>query len=286
MNFKTFYKIYYRHRVQKASSFLKMYLFLVIPIRYLMNCFYFEKNINLDEFSKKNEHLFIKDLSYLFEFFNSDKGQKFYNQYPQPIKIDKNKKIQAHNYAKYYEKYLSKFKNKKNAILELGSFYGNASAAFYFYFRNSKIYGGDINPDMFKYNSKRINSFFINSGSEESIKKNDILKNNNFDIIVEDASHMLKDQIISLFLLFPKINSGGIVFIEELDFPEKKLDMRINQKGPDLKEILIKIQNNDDFDSIYIDDYHKKYFLENYQSIEIFNGNFNQIAIIKKKIAI
>ena len=283
MNFKTFYKIYYRHRIQKASFLLIIYLFIVIPIRYLMNYFYFEKKINLDEFSKKNEYLFKKDLSYLFEFFNSDKGQEFYDQYTQPIKINKNKKIKAHNYSQYYEKYLDNYKNKKNIILELGSFYGNASAAFYFYFKDSKIYGGDINPDMFKYNSKRISSFFVNSGSEDSIKKNEILKNNNFDIIVEDASHMLKDQIISLFLLFPKMNSGGIIFIEELDFPQKKADMRINQQGPDLKDILNKIKNNDDFNSIYIEDYYKEYFIKNYESIEIFKGNFNEIAIIKKR---
>ena len=211
MNFNTFYKLYYKHRIKKASLFLKIYLFLVIPIRYLINFFYFEKKINLDEFEKKNYYLYGKNLSFLFEFFNSDKGQQFYDQYPQPIKIDKKKKIKAHNYAKYYEKFLEPFKNKKNTILELGSFYGNASAAFYFYFKNSKIFGADLNPDMFRYNSNRVESFFVNSGSEDSIKSNKFLMNNVFDIIVEDASHMLKDQIISLFLLFPKINSGGII---------------------------------------------------------------------------
>ena len=283
MNFNTFYKLYYKHRIKKASLFLKIYLFLVIPIRYLINFFYFEKKINLDEFEKKNYYLYEKNLSFLFEFFNSDKGQQFYDQYPQPIKIDKKKKIKAHNYAKYYEKFLEPFKNKKNTILELGSFYGNASAAFYFYFKNSKIFGADLNPDMFRYNSNRVESFFVNSGSEDSIKSNKFLMNNVFDIIVEDASHMLKDQIISLFLLFPKINSGGIIFIEELDFPETKADMRINQEGPDLKSILIGIQNNEKFNSSYIDEYHKKYFLEHYSNIEIFKGNFNEIAVITKK---
>ena len=283
MNFNTFYKIYYRHRIHKASLLLKLYLYLIIPIKYLLNYFYFEKKINLDQFANINKNLYDSSLGFLFEFFNSDKGKEFYDQYQQPLKINRSIKIKAHNYAPYYEKYLDTFKYKKNVILELGSFYGNASAAFYFYFKDSKIFGGDINPDMFRYKSKRVNSFYINTSSEDSIKKNDILKNNNFDIVVEDASHMLKDQIISLFLLFPKIKQGGIIFIEELDFPQKKLDMRINQQGPDLKDILIKILNNEEFNSIYIDEYHKKYFLETYESIEIFNGNFNQIAIIKKK---
>ena len=59
--------------------------------------------------------------------------------------------------------------------------------------------------------------------------------------------------------------------------------MRINQTKPDLKQILQNILKNTDFNSIYINDDEKKYFLENFSSIEIKKGNFNEIAIIKKK---
>ena len=59
--------------------------------------------------------------------------------------------------------------------------------------------------------------------------------------------------------------------------------MRVDQTKPDLKQILQNILKNSDFNSIYIDDDEKKYFLENLSSIEIKKGNFNEIAIIKKK---
>ena len=94
---------------------------------------------------------------------------------------------------------------------------------------------------------------------------------------------MLKDQIISLFMLFPLVNSGGYFIVEELDFPETREDMRINQSKPDLKKILQNTLKNLDFNSIYIKDDEKKYFLENYSSIEIKKGNLNEIAVIKKK---
>ena len=97
---------------------------------------------------------------------------------------------------------------------------------------------------------------------------------------------MLKDQILSLFMLFPLLNSGGLFIVEELDFPEPRDDMKINQTKPDLKQILKNILNNLDFNSIYISDEEKKYFLENFLSIEIKKGNFNEIAIIKKRWAI
>lgn len=282
MNLKTFYKIYYRHRILKASVFLKIYLFFSIIIKYFLNLFFFPKKTNLDNLYFKKKFLTDKNLNFLFEYFNSDKGEKYYDQYKQPYQQTK-EIITAHGYAKYYEKYFSDIKNKKLNIIEIGSFYGHASAALFFYFKNAFICSADINPDMYIYTSKRIKNFFLNSSSENSIKKNLIDKDITFDIIIEDASHMLKDQIISLFMLFKILNPGGYFIVEEIDFPEKRDDMRINQDLPDLKTILTKINLNQDFKSRYISEDEKKYFLSNFEKITFYNGNFNEFVIIKKK---
>ena len=282
MNLRTFYRLFYKHRIAKASFFLKLYIFIVVPLKYFINIFYFEKKVNLDLYKNNFSDLFKKDLNTLFEHFNSDKGEYFINQYLQPAKKNK-EKIDAHGYAKIYETIFANFKEKKINILELGSFYGNAAAALFFYFDKASIFGADINPDMFKYKSNRITNFYIDSSSRNSLEDDMLSKKTNFDIIIEDASHMLKDQIISLFMLFPLVNSGGYFIVEELDFPETREDMRFNQTKPDLKQILQNILKNTDFKSIYINDDEKKYFLENYSSIEIKKGNFNEIAIIKKK---
>ena len=42
---------------------------------------------------------------------------------------------------------------------------------------------------------------------------------------------MLKDQIISLFILFKNLKSGGLLIVEEIDFPEKKEDKLTNNKN-------------------------------------------------------
>ena len=282
MNLKTFYKIYYQHRFLKASFFIKIYLCLTLFIKYLINYFYLPKKKNLDKLTINNQNLFEKDFNYLCEYFNSDKGEKFTNQYVQPSKKN-NKIINAHGYAKIYESYFKEIKQKKINIIELGAFYGNATAALYFYFKNSFLFSADINPDMFLYKSKRVKNFFANTSSRNSIQENLLDKKIKFDLIIEDASHMLKDQIISLFMLFKTLQSGGLFIIEEIDFPEKREDMRINQNKPDLKTILQKVNNNENFTSIYITDEEKKYFLNNYDSIKFFQGNTNEFAIIKKK---
>ena len=282
MKLTTFYKIYYRHRIKKASFVLKIYLIITVFFKYIFNWFYLPKKKNLDHYSKINQNLFFKDLNYLCKYFNSDKGEKFKNQYAKPSKQD-NKKIIAHGYAKIYEKYLKEHKEKNLNIIELGSFYGNASAAFYFYFKNSQIYSADINPDMYLYRSKRLTNFFTDTSSRSSIERNILRKNIQYDLIIEDASHMLKDQIISLFILFKSLKPGGFFIIEEIDFPEKREDMRAGQEHPDLKTILNKISNKENFNSKYINANEKNYFLENFDTIKFYTGNINEIAIIKKK---
>lgn len=282
MKFKTFYSLFYSHRFKKASFVRKLYLSIILPFKYLYNYFFLPKKIDLNLFAIKHPFLFDKSLDFLFEYFNSDKGNFYVDQYMQPIK-NEYKRIEAHGYADTYEKYFLPLKNSKLNILEIGSFYGNAAAALYFYFKNSDIYSADVYPDLFRYSSKRTKNFYIDSSSEESITNVLLKKEDMFNIIIEDASHVLKDQIISLFMLFKKLKPGGLFICEELDFPEKRQDMNLNNEYPSLKEILINKMENKDFESKYISKEDKKYFLDNVKSIKIYKGKVNEIAIIIKK---
>ena len=283
MKIQTFYKIYYKHRITKANLLLKIYLLLVIPIKYFLNLPYIKKKVNLENYSQNNKFLFEKNLNFLFEFFESDKGEKFVNQYNQPLKRDSNLKIQGHNYAKFYDEYFFEKKDKELNILEIGSFYGNAAAALYFYFKNAKIYSADIFPDLFSYTSDRIKNFYVDSSSEKSISQNILKKDKKFEIIIEDACHAYKDQIISLFMLFPILSSGGIFITEELDFPDTRADMNLNNEKPTLRDILLSIKSGENFENPLISKDQKDYFLKNFDKIFILKGNHNEIAIIKKK---
>ncbi len=282
MKFNTFYKLYYLHRLKKSKFLLKIYLFIILPIRYLINLYFLPSSKNIEILGKENSELFNKNLNFLFEFFNSDKGDFFSDQYMQPLKINK-KKIDGHGYANIYENFFAHKKNDYINILELGTFYGNGAASLFFYFKNAKIFSGDIYPDLFRYKSNRIKNFYIDTSDENSIK-NKILNNDlMFDIIIEDAGHFFKDQIISLFMIFKKVKPGGIFIIEELDFPDTRSDMNIYKESPTLRKIISLIKEKKDFQSKYVLDEDKIFFLENFDSIEIFSGKKNEVAIIKKK---
>ena len=83
--------------------------------------------------------------------------------------------------------------------------------------------------------------------------------------------------------MFRTLNSKGIFIIEELDFPDTRSDMNLGNEKPTLREILNNVINENDFFSKFVSEENKRYFLKNYLSINIFKGNFNEVAIIKKK---
>ena len=101
MKISTFIGIYYNHRLQKANFIKKIYIYLIIPINYFIEKLNYPKTINLDEYAKYKKKLFNKKINFLFQYFNSDKGDKFINQYTRFSKKN-NKLIKGHKYADYY----------------------------------------------------------------------------------------------------------------------------------------------------------------------------------------
>tara|TARA_B100000989_G_C19530688_1_gene469605 strand:+ start:4310 stop:5158 length:849 start_codon:yes stop_codon:yes gene_type:complete len=282
MKFNTFVQIFYKHRLLKANKLRHIFLKVSLPFIYFINFVFDKKILDLDHYSCKNKQLFEKDLNYLFEYFNSDKGQKYENQYEKPLNRN-NKKIKGHGYQKFYENHLSKIKDSNIEMLEIGSFRGNASAAFYFYLPNCNITSVDLYPDLFLYKSNRITNYYLNNSLGDEIQNKILMKDKKYDFIIEDAGHYYKDQIISLFKIFPKLKKNGIYVVEELDFPDTRLDMNSNNEHPTLKEILISIKSKKNFFSPLISECEKEFFLLNYETIEIYRGNFNDICFIKKK---
>ena len=67
-------------------------------------------------------------------------------------------------------------------------------------------------------------------------------KKKKYDLIIEDAGHYLKDQIITLFTLFPKLKKKGIYVVEELDFPDTRKDMNLKNEKNTLYTILKSIK--------------------------------------------
>ena len=225
-------------------------------------------SVNLDKIDIKD---FSKlSLDNLFINFNCDKGSYFFYG---------KEKIFSHNYSIFYKKYLNFLKDKKFKLLELGSHEGKSLASFYFYYPRAIMIGANINPFQMKYQSKRITELFVDVSSEESLTSLSNHLDNELDVIIDDASHNLRDIIIAFSILFKKLKKGGIYIIEDINQFEvfKNLNPYVNELTP--LEILKSIQEKKDFESSFLDEETKKYLINNINDIKIEQGSM----IMKKK---
>ncbi len=286
MSFKDFWfsykNILYREiEKKKYFTFIRrvfgvLFKFLIRYLRHKLQ----NKVLNLDKKTNQKDY-FNFGFEKLFLNFNSDKGPFWYSR---------DKKFVAHSYYIFYEKYFRELKEKKINILEIGSHEGKGIASFFFFFPFSKIIGANINPFQMKFSSERIKELYIDVSSKKILQNFADHLNNEQDIIIDDASHNLRDILITLPIMFKKLKSGGIYVIEDMDQFEifKELNLYKNEMTP--KKILKKIQNKEYFKSSFIDENDRIYLQENISEIKMEVGtmiidgkNASDIAFIFKK---
>jgi len=127
---------------------------------------------------------------------------------------DKNKSF--HNYSRQYENIFSNVRNDSLRILEIGVFKGESQKAMREVFKNAKcIVGIDYNNDCKQYEDANANIFVeIGNATDVAFLKTIVEKYGNFDIILDDGSHINKDVIQTFETLFPLLNDNGIYIVE------------------------------------------------------------------------
>ena len=250
-------------------------LFKFLRKFYLIN---FSSDIeNLDKIEKNKFKNF--NLDDLFINFNCDKGSYCVYDYEKKI---------THKYSVFYEKYLNK--KKKLSILELGSHEGKGIASFYFFFPNANFYGANINPFQMKYTSKRITELYVDVSCKEIVDNLANHINEDLDLIIDDASHNLKDILLALPILFRKLKQNGFYVIEDADqFKVYKELNPTNEKMTPI-QILKNIKNNRKFSSKFLSKTDKDYLKKNIKNFyfekgkSIVNGyNISDIVFLRKK---
>ena len=159
-----------------------------------------------------------KDINYFFEKHLSDKAEN--------------------GYGNVYNDYFTPRRNDEISLLEVGigtlndshsnmlfwkdryeSYLPGASLrAFRDYFYNGMIYGVDIQPDCF-IREQRIRTFLFNSTDKEACEKE--LYWLTFDFIIDDGDHNYNSQIKTFENLFPRLKTGGVYILEDLESPDE-----------------------------------------------------------------
>jgi hypothetical protein len=120
----------------------------------------------------------------------------------------------VHSYTDVYEVIFEGKQNEHLIITEIGVAGGFSIQCWLEYFKNSKIYAVDINWSECEFTNWpedkviRLNADATKTETAELIEPS--------DIIIDDGSHLIQDQIASFNLLYPKMNTGGIYIIEDV----------------------------------------------------------------------
>jgi len=192
-----------------------------------------------------------------------------------------------------YNKYFELIKNENLNILEIGVGSGPSLKMWYEYFPNAKIHAIDI-FDQSQHNNNRVTTHVGDQSNREDLKRIiDLI--GDVDIIIDDGSHVVKHQQISLGFLFKHLKSGGQYWIEDLHTSDKSVwvgkdlygyDMSFND-GESTVEVLESYINKKVFDSHFLDKEENEYLTNNIDFMTIYDlpptfYGFNKLCLIKK----
>jgi hypothetical protein len=125
-------------------------------------------------------------------------------------------KNSVHCYVKgYYEQQFFKYKNKKINFLEIGIRGGGSMKLWSEYFTNAKsIIGIDVDESVIVNQFKdidRVTYYFGDAYTEKIVNKVPTL-----DIFLDDGPHTLESQLDAIKYYLPKVKSGGLFLIEDV----------------------------------------------------------------------
>jgi len=128
----------------------------------------------------------------------------------------------AHTYIDEYEKLLDKYR-ENSTVLEIGICEGESLKMWNEYFVNSEVYGIDITDFYIKdlINENKYNIIIGDASSNDILNQ---LNNLTFDVIIDDGSHLINDQINSFNILKNKMKPNGIYIIEDVNDLDLTID--------------------------------------------------------------
>ena len=121
----------------------------------------------------------------------------------------------SHAYIPIYERLLAHLVGKSPSVVELGIASGKSLLMWEEYFGNASILGIDIIERPAILDGHPAISFRkANAGKANAL--DEATSGMEFDVIIDDASHLLEDQKVAFEVLFPKLKVGGHYFIEDV----------------------------------------------------------------------
>lgn len=180
-----------------------------------------------------------------------------------------------HGYAPSYDNILSQWRDEPIRMLEIGVCMeytggGQSINMWVEYFEKAKIYTFDI-VDMSQHPSitgnERVTFFRGDQSNRDDFKlMHTEFGNTDFDVILEDGSHIHEHQIISLGHLFQYVKPGGYYILEDISIPGHEVCCIRNDET---YNVLTSYLKNGKFNTPYLTKEEAEYLKNNIQSIDM-----------------
>lgn len=117
-----------------------------------------------------------------------------------------------HSYLDVYTELFTPFKDKEINIVEIGIYLGGSARLFSDWFTKANIRGYDVTEEFIRVPLGR---------TEKIIKDCKLFAKDEFKdfpphIIIDDASHLIEDQLKMVEICYPQLQEGGYLIIEDV----------------------------------------------------------------------
>ena len=194
-----FFFAYYIHKILNKIDILRTFKFRKKNISDFENKF---KTISIDSSN------YFSKLCFLGGKFGSDKS------------VFCTKTPYKHSYTAIYNILLSHLKNNHINFAEIGILENASIKMWREFFKNANIDGFEFDEDLLiKAENERLKNtkyFKIDVRNRESIKKSFLKTNKEYDVIIDDSTHIFDDQINIIFAAKKFLKPGGYLIIEDI----------------------------------------------------------------------
>jgi hypothetical protein len=201
------------------------------------------------------------------------------------------KEYEHHYVTNHYEKIFSPLRKTTKRVCEVGVLDGDSLMMFRDFFSDAVVVGCDFVDKSIQ--EERIQIVKMDQSSDEEL---DFFcsSQDDFDIILDDGSHKMRDQQITFAKLFKKLSPGGIFVVEDL---HTSLEARMPEKycfawgDPEKTTTLDLFENyisSGKIKSDYISEDDCQYLEDNIDNCEVLRSDncFGITSIIRKKSSI
>ena len=126
-------------------------------------------------------------------------------------------KVTLHRFDSVYSKLFSEFRDREITLLEIGVAGGASLRMWEEYFPRARIIGIDFEPQCLAHQGGRRQVIIGSAADPHFLNRSVESIGSPLDIIIDDGSHLMRDQQTAFSTLFPHIRPGGWYVVEDLE---------------------------------------------------------------------